>query len=489
MARPLAREGEPLSIVAAQKPLLLVRWQRLLADGFDLLIAVYAISLVLTVFTGGIALGFLSVHNPTKPILMLLVLVPVRVAWGASSRVGDRLLPIVMRVTARLAGAWRRLPPAVRDSVITVGSIRLATLSAAFLGNLVFDEARPRGFAMPFEAEKFAEVFAAWDSGWYWDIARNGYYFRPDGESSVAFFPLYPMLVRLVAAPFGSGDEATWVAAILVSSCAYLLGLIALYRLTEQLFGTPEVARRVVVLVAVFPWSIFFGRVYTEGLFLLLTVLAVSRAYEGEWTRAGLWGALAVLTRPNGILIGVPIALLALRDRPSMPLLARRFVPLALLPAALAGYSAYVYALAGDPLAWMAAQSHWNYTIGNLPWRQLVRIVSTFVGHGPYDYFFTSPAAGVELLQGVTALVAMAVTPFVFRYLGVAMGAYMLVSLLVPLSGSSAAGWGRYVSVLFPGFILVGSLVSPRALEVIVIVCMVFSTLLACFFVTWQPIF
>jgi hypothetical protein len=65
----------------------------------------------------------------------------------------------------------------------------------------------------------------------------------------------------------------------------------------------------------------------------------------------------------------------------------------------------------------------------------------------------------------------------------------VLVSLLVPLSGSSPAGWGRYVSVLFPGFMLVGSVVSPRALEAIVIVCMVFRTLLTCFFVTWQPIF
>jgi hypothetical protein len=462
---------------------------RILANTLDLIIAAYAVSLLLTTLTAGVDLGFISARNPTKPVLMLVVLVPVRVAWGARSWFSEHLQPVAARLMAFVRAAWQPLPAAVRDTLTIVVTIRVATLSATFLGNLVFDAARPRGFVVPFTYEKFVEVFAAWDSGWYWDIARNGYYFRLDGESSVAFFPLYPLVVRAAAAPFGGGDQATWVAAILVSFAAYVLGLIALHRLTERVFGCQAVARRTIMCIAVFPWSLFFGRVYTEGLFLLLTVLAVSRAHDGQWTKSGWWGALAVLTRPNGILIAVPLALMALRDRPSLRQLTWRLAPLALLPAAVAGYSAYVYTLAGHPLAWMTAQEHWNYSVGNLPWRQLVRIVSTFLIHGPYDYFFTSEHAAFELLQGVTALIAVALTPFVFKRLGVAMGAYMLVSLLVPLSGSSPAGWGRYISVLFPGFMLVGSLASPRALEAIIIVCIVFRTLLGCFFVTWQPIF
>ena len=464
-------------------------WPRLLAASFDLLIAAYAISLLLTTLTAGVDLGFISARNPTKPVLMLLVLVPVRVAWGASSWFSERLGPAVARATALVRSRWVSLPAAGRDTLVIALTVRAATMCAAFLGNLVFDVARPRGFALPFQSQKFVEVFAAWDSGWYWDIARHGYYFRADEQSSVAFFPLYPLLVRTAAAPFGGSDQATWVAAILVSFGAYLLGLMALHRLTERVLGSQEVARRTVICVTVFPWSLFYGRVYTEGLFLLLTVLAMSRAHDAQWSRAGWWGALAVLTRPNGILIGVPLALMALRDRPALRSLVWRLAPLALLPAALAAYSVYVFTLAGHPLAWMTAQTQWDYTIGNLPWRQLVRIVSTFFIHGPYDYFFTSDRAAFELLHGVTALVAVAVTPFVFKRLGVAMGAYMLVSLLLPLSGSSPAGWGRYVAVMFPGFMLVGSVASPRALEAIVIVCMVFRTLLSCFFVTWQPIF
>jgi hypothetical protein len=466
-----------------------VSFRRIGADCLDLIIAVYVIGLLLTTLTGGVDIGFVSAHNPTKPILMLVVLVPVRVAWGASSWFSEHLQPAGARLMGLMRRVWTDAPPAVRDTLVTVLTVRVATLSATFLANLVFDAARPRGFAVPFTSERFVEVFAAWDSGWYWDIARNGYYFRADGQSSVAFFPLYPLAVRAAAMPFGGGDQATWVAAILVSMVAYVLGLIALYRLSERVFGKQELARRTMVCLAVFPWSLFFGRVYTEGLFLLLTVLAISRAYDGQWTKAGWWGALAVLTRPNGLLIGVPLALMALRGRPSPRLLTSRLAPLALLPTALAGYSAYVYTLSGHPLAWMTAQAHWDYTVGNFPWRQLSRIVSTFVVHGPYDYFFTSPHAVFELLQGVTVLVAVALTPFVFKRLGGALGAYTIVSLLVPLSGSSPAGWGRYVAVLFPVFMLVGRSASPRAFEAIIIICIVFRTLLGCFFVTWQPIF
>ncbi|MDQ3488331.1 MAG: hypothetical protein M3468_11435 [Acidobacteriota bacterium] len=54
---------------------------------------------------------------------------------------------------------------------------------------------------MPFKREKLAQIFAGWDSGWYFDIARRGYYFDPEGQSSIAFFPLYPLLMGAVAWP------------------------------------------------------------------------------------------------------------------------------------------------------------------------------------------------------------------------------------------------------------------------------------------------
>ena len=87
------------------------------------------------------------------------------------------------------------------------------------------------------------------------------------------------------------------------------------------------------------------------------------------------------------------------------------------------------------------------------------------------------------------ALVFLALTPVIFRRLGMAMGAYVLVSLLLPLSSNELEGIGRYAAVLFPAFMLVGSMASPRVHQAIVMVSLVFHTLFVCFFVTWKPIY
>ena len=454
----------------------------------DVLIAVYSCGLASIVLVGGAELGVLSFHQPEKPILALLVLVPMRAALG-----GPSWLPNAMHVTAGLLDTWTRvrarIPAAVLDTLVIVSAERVASVAVAFLANLTFEPAITRGFSMPFANAKFVEIFAAWDSGWYWDIATRGYYFRADGQSSVAFFPLYPMLMRLAAAPFGGGAQATWIAGIVVAFVAYVCALVAVHQLATRITGSREAARRTILYIVVFPWSLFLARVYSESVFLLTSVLAVSAAYDRRWWRAGVWGALATLTRPNGILIALPLALFALAERRDLRSVASRAMALTPIPLAFAGFCAYVYALSGDPLGWMAAQSHWGYSLGHPPWQQLQRVVGAFIEHGAYDYFFATKAAPFELLQASTALAFVALVPTIFRRLGAAMGAYVLVSLLVPLSSNTLEGLGRYASVLFPAFIAVGSMTTTRVHEVLVMVSLVFRTLMLCFFVTWQPIY
>jgi len=462
---------------------------RLFRSGLDVVITLYVVGLCLIGLTGGVDLGVVRMHEAAKPLLVLFLIVPLRIALGGSSLLADVTHITVLQVTGWWELACARVPAAVADTLFAFVVVRVASLPAAFVANLAFEPDRERGFSLPFRYEKFAEIFAAWDSGWYWDIARRGYFFSPDAQSSIAFFPLYPVLMRAVAAPFGGGDRATWIAGIVISLSAFALGLIALHRFTERIFGSREVARSTVLLIAVFPWSLFFTRVYAESLFLLMSVLAVSRAHDRQWWRAGLWGALATLARPNGILIGLPLILLALRDRPGLREIASRWIQLTPVPAALVAYCAYAYMLTGDPLGWMSAQAHWGYSLGHPPWQQLLRMVGELLEYGPYDYFFISNIAPFELLHGIPALIFLALTPAIFKRLGVAMGSYVLVSLLVPLSSNTLEGLGRYASVLFPAFMLVGSMASHRVFEAIVIVSVIFRTLIVCLFVTWHPIY
>jgi hypothetical protein len=464
--------------------------RRSIAVVLDLLIAAYALGLAVILVTGGVDLGVVSLNQAAKPILVLAIVIPLRVTLGERSwllEMARRAVP--WRLTPIRSLALARVPPGVVDVAFALFATWAATFFIAFIANLLFSPSRVRAFTMPFRREKFAEIFAAWDSGWYFDIASRGYYFNADGQSSIAFFPLYPMMMRGVAWPFGGTDKAIWAAGIVVSCVAFALALIAVHRLTQQVFDDREAARRAVLYLALFPFSLFLTRVYADSVFLLTSVLAVSRAYDGRWWRAGMWGALATIARPNGILVGLPLALLALGGRPAARELASRFTALLLVPVALAGYCAYVYGLSGDPLAWLSSQAHWGYSLGHPPWEQLLKMIARIVKYGFYDYFFVSKMAAFDLFHGVAALIFLALTPAIFKRLGVAMGAYVLVSLLVPLSSNALVGIGRYSAVLFPAFMLVGSLESPRLHEAILISASLFLALFVCLFVTLHSIF
>lgn len=459
----------------------------LLAHVLDVAIAVYAVITLSVVTLGGFDLPFVSARHLAKPLLLLILLVPTRAAIG-----GHTWLTLRVADAARLAAhAWGSLPisAAVRDVAFTLVVTRVATFGVALVASIVVVPDAPRPFHVPLPWQKFAETFAVWDSGWYFDIASRGYFFNPDGQSSVAFFPLYPLLVKVLAAPFGGTPAATWVAAIAVSWMAFFWALVALHQLTERLVGTREAARRTVLYLAVFPFSIYFTRVYTEALFLLLTVLAVRAGVDGRWVRAGILGGLTALTRPNGILIGIPLLMLAFRGRPAWRSLCGRLAPLGMVPLALAGYSAYVYTLSGNPLGWLEAQRHWGYSLSRLPHRHLISGLSAIEQEGLYAWLLRYETAPFDFFYVTIALVFLALVPGIIRRFGWGMGLYVLASLLIPLSGNALIGIGRYASVLFPAFMLVSTVGSPRVFEAIVIVSITFRTLFLTLLIAWYPLY
>ena len=342
---------------------------------------------------------------------------------------------------------------------------------------------------MPFEPVRFVETFAAWDSGWYFDIAQRGYYFREAGQSSIAFFPLYPLLMRALAWPFGGTDRALWTAGIVLSVACFWLALTVLHRFTETTFGDREAARRTVLYVAVFPFAYFLTQVYTESLFLLLAVSAVACAARARWGGAGLVGGLLALTRPNGILIAVPLGLMALAGRPRPLELLRRGVALALVPAGLGLFCLYAYRLAGDPLAWLHAQEQWAFNVGNRPWVELMRLLDGLAARGAYGYFFSDPLAPYYFLHGMVALAFVALTPSVFTRVSPALGAWVAVCLYVPLTGNALEGIGRYAATLFPVFMLLGRVASRRWHEAILVGSAVVLSVLSVLFAKFFPVY
>ena len=151
-------------------------------------------------------------------------------------------------------------------------------------------------------------VWNQWDSTWYLGIASHGYHWRLHWHhhtESLAFFPLYPLLMR---AGMSLGFSGILVG-LVISNVAFAGALFYVHRLVATELGEVS-GQRAVWLVALFPTAFFTFAPYTEGLFLLCAAGALYHARQGQALTAGFWVAADVVTRPTGIILVLPILLL-----------------------------------------------------------------------------------------------------------------------------------------------------------------------------------
>jgi Mannosyltransferase (PIG-V) len=395
----------------------------------------------------------------------------------------------VERVTPRLwTRAVNRLDrPAWAAAWQAFWTSRLAVFCAGVLAVLGLGEAPgysgydPARLTAPFHylGNLLVAPFARWDSVWYLQIAQSGY----DHQAArTAFFPLYPLLMRGLGVVIGSD----LVAGICISLAAFLVALVLLYRLVALELDA-ELARITVLLIAFCPMAYFFSAVYSESLFLALSVGCIWLARTGRWGWAGLLGGLAAAERASGITLVVPFVLLYLygprvERAPALPLAGRpwlrriqpRYRPgwallwVLLIPAGLGAYALALALLTGNGLAPFSATSTtwfrhfapfggvWDGAVA--AWDGLRQLV-----HGPAPPIYFKDYAGNPLwgaganvmLFGFLVLGAVALVG-TFRRLPVAYGAWCLAAVALPLSypviPQPLQSLPRYEMVLFPLF-------------------------------------
>lgn len=199
-----------------------------------------------------------------------------------------------------------------------------------------------------------------YDGQHYKDIAVRGYEYDPRRRSDVAFFPLYPLLVRGVIS-FGAVPE---VALLLVSNVLLAITFIVVHRYVRTGESDPAspVPVYTVAALAFFPPTIFFHMAYSESSFLCLaalTFLAIHR-HSSDWLIAFLAG-LTSATRPVGVAL-LPVVLLYLwRRSPNVASFALRASYLGPLSCwGLIAFMAYQDLSFGDALAFAKTQAHWS---------------------------------------------------------------------------------------------------------------------------------
>ncbi len=427
---------------------------------------------------------------------------------SALSRLGDLRAAILER--PHLAAALRAFF-LTRPAVFAVALAAVITLGITSTPGFVLSR------------EPLDNLPARFDAGWYGGIALDGYTWDHtfQRQRNIAFFPALPLLMRPFGAVLGMYEDGParerrmlrglW-AGVAISLAAFLWALYYISRLAADLIG-PDRASAATLLLAAYPFAVYFNAPYTESLFLLGSAGACYHFLRRDWLAASAWGLLAGLSRPNGCFLVAPLVILALQKRESArgPSEARsrraralgggapralrnadgRFdgliaIVVAATPAlGMLLFTLYLYQLTGGVwFAWARSHEAWGRSYEGLapilsflqalrdePWLQLIV-------NNPYN-----------AINAVGVIFALVMTYPVFRKLGLAWGVFVLINLIPPLVAGGLLSMGRLTSTLFPLFLALAAVVPSRAVPGWAVAFGIGQGFCAALFFTWRALY
>ena len=327
------------------------------------------------------------------------------------------------------------------------------------------------------------DVFKKNDAFWYEHIAVNGYSQIEDvkdlgyndgseyKQSEWAFFPFYPLLIYVTHKLTNLNIDSSF---LLLSFIFSALGFIIFYLLTRDLYGDKRKALWFTLLLIIFPFHYYFSVFYTEAVFLSCLVGAFYAILKRKYLIMSLLLIPLVLTRPNGILLLVPLYFFMLEQENLLVntklkgIFKRqnvyRSIYFATGPAIFIIYCLYQKHMTGEYFAFSIAQEGW--------YRKFMFPLLAFFRHGDMATQFNSV---YTILFIILAIFAWKRIPLSFNIL-------IWISLLLPLTSGSVMSMPRFISLIFPMIIFIGLQLYKLKMRWIVYVLLFFLQLCSLYF-------
>ncbi len=468
----------------------LPRW----AVALDVLTLFFALLAVSVAVFGGFRIvtvaGRLSVTDWFRPAVAAALILLARHALV-------RRHPLPQHVVTAVVSWWKR--PDTRVVLPIHLATRAGVLAVGFLATILIGFPPEAATRWSLYDNAFLDLPSRWDTGWYLGIAIDGYQWNPASpphvQQNIAFFPAYPMLVRFLSPLFAR--QPLWVG-VGISLVAFFMALGYFLRLARLEIGDEERAITSVVLLAAYPFAVFFSAAYTEGLFLLTIVAAVYHFRREQLWPAAAWGFVAGLTRPNGCFLSVVLGLMAigplwesrqwgptLPPRMGWPRIAARVASASASGFGMLAFSAFIYDLTGNPLQWTMQNAAWGRVYRSLD-NVVIDRVGFIANNGLYGYASTQT---IDFVYALAVLFALGVAWPVYRRFGLPYAALLLVNVLPPIAAGGLLSMGRVTSVLFPAFLWMGAAVPARHRAAWIAVFACLQGFVAVMFFTWRPLY
>lgn len=293
------------------------------------------------------------------------------------------------------------------------------------------------------DANWFFGIFSRWDADSYLKIAQFGYASTGEDKFRLVFFPLYPALISLFNIIFRN-----YVLSALVVSGIATIALGLSFRELVKIDYSEKTARFAVLFLFIFPTSHFLHIPYTESLFLALTVSCFLAARKKNWFIVGILGALACLTRINGLILLPALVFEMWAEYRETRQINRKWLFVMLIPIGFSGYLALNYFVSGDPLMFLTYQRENFHRYLRVPWEAIWETCKRIYNPKPTEAQMTGVQELLFVIIGLSATIAG------WRYLRKSYVVWMGLNWLLFVSTSFVLSVPRYTLIMFPLFIL-----------------------------------
>jgi Mannosyltransferase (PIG-V) len=310
----------------------------------------------------------------------------------------------------------RRRPPQPRRRRRWAGPFRINSRDVLYVLAIYFATRALLLLAAYLEASlghhDFLHELSNWDGLWYREVANHGYLDHPSyAQTTLGFFPLFPLSISLLE-PLVQlfGSDQIWAASVsgaIISGIGGAVACVYVFRLAEGWWDR-EVARRATVLFILFPGSVVFSMVYSEGLLLPLVAACLYALERKRWLQAGILAGFATAVQPVALAL-IPVcaisALVELHRRGYRFSVLRRVVVAPLLSlAGIGAFAAFLWQWTGTPLANYDAQHHgWSEKTDPLA---LVHLTTTLAKQISFSHF-NEPTINLNLVVGLIGAVLL----------------------------------------------------------------------------------
>ncbi|NQY11802.1 MAG: hypothetical protein HRT71_20080 [Flavobacteriales bacterium] len=310
------------------------------------------------------------------------------------------------------------------------------------------------------------------DSYWYQKIAQNGYPTITEKrdlgfsegvnfkQSSWAFFPFYPVVVVTTSKYTGLTFDKSF---LLWSITFSLFAILGTYWFGLIYFKDHSIAFLSALVLFSYPFAYYYSMFYTESMFFTFLIGSfISIHYQRYWVLALLLIPLTLL-RPNGIVLLLPLYLYMLERNGMLEKFKMDWAGLfkkeniirsaAFLTSPLVFFMYCFYQLekTGFFLAFSIAQAGW--------YRELSFPIVSFFNRGDLATQFNS----------VFTIIVILFAFFIRKKLPISLNTLVFVSLLLPLCSGSVISMTRFVSIMFPLFLVLTILINQVKYKYLVV--------------------